>query len=279
MSVLHAGSHRLSLVRPLIMGIVNVTPDSFSDGGACFDAGSAIAHALKLAEAGADILDVGGESTRPGAQPVPAGEEMRRVLPVLSALADKLLVVSIDTQKPEVMRAAIAAGAAMVNDVAALRTPGALDAVSASDAAVCLMHMQGEPRSMQQAPAYANVVDDVRAFLQERVAACEAAGIARERLLVDPGFGFGKTLAHNLALLARLDRIADLGVPVLAGLSRKAMLGALTGRDVHGREFAGVAAHLAAIARGARIVRVHDVAAMRDALAVWNALEEVNDGT
>lgn len=261
------------------MGVVNTTPDSFSDGGACLDAGAAIAHALKLRDAGADILDVGGESTRPGAQPVDSKEEMRRVLPVVKALADRGLVVSIDTQKPEVMRAAVAEGATMINDVAALRVPGALDAAAASDAAVCLMHMQGEPRNMQQAPDYADVVEEVRTFLRQRIEVCEAAGIARERMLVDPGFGFGKTLAHNLALLAHLDRIADLGVPVLAGMSRKAMLGALTGRDVREREFAGVAAHLVAVVRGARILRVHDVAAMKDALAVWNAVEEFDDGT
>lgn len=256
------------------MGIVNTTPDSFSDGGVCFDADAAIAHALKLAEAGADILDVGGESTRPGAQPVPLDEEMRRVLPVVKALANQGLVVSIDTRKPEVMQAAIAAGAAMVNDVGALRMTGALEIVAASDAAVCLMHMRGEPRSMQQAPEYADVVGEVRDFLQARAASCEAAGIARERLVVDPGFGFGKTLEHNLMLLKHLYRLVELGLPVLVGMSRKSMLGALSGRDVDAREFAGVAAHLVAVAQGARILRVHDVAAMRDALAVWNALEE-----
>lgn len=278
MSVFHAGSHRFTLDRPLIVGIVNTTPDSFSDGGACLDAGPAITHALKLAEAGADILDIGGESTRPGAQAVSADEELRRVLPVIEALAGRGLCVSIDTRKPEVMRAAVAAGAAMVNDVAALRAPGALDAVAASDAAVCLMHMQGEPRTMQQEPVYADVVREVGDFLMARAAACEAAGIARTRLMVDPGFGFGKTLAHNLDLLAHLDRLVAPDLPVLAGMSRKSMLGALTGRAVGEREFAGVAAHLAAVMRGARAVRVHDVAAMRDALAVWNALEDV-DGT
>jgi dihydropteroate synthase len=261
------------------MGVVNVTPDSFSDGGFCLDARSAIDHALKLHAAGADILDVGGESTRPGAQPVTLEEEQHRVLPVVEALAGRGLVVSIDTQKPAVMQAAIGAGAAMVNDVLALRAPGALEAVAGTDAAVCLMHMQGEPRSMQQAPVYADVVREVRDFLQERVAVCELAGIGRARIVVDPGFGFGKALAHNLALLAGLGRIAGLGLPVLAGMSRKSMLGALTGRDVQQREFAGVAAHLAALARGARILRVHDVSAMRDALAVWNALEDVRDGT
>jgi dihydropteroate synthase len=279
MFVLHAGSHRLPLSRPAIMGIVNVTPDSFSDGGQLHDAQAAIAHALKLREAGADILDVGGESTRPGAMAVPADEEIRRVLPVIEALVREGCLVSVDTKKPDVMRAALAAGAAMVNDVAALRAPGALELVAESDAAVCLMHMLGEPQSMQEAPRYADVVDEVGRFLQARVLACEAAGIARERLVLDPGFGFGKTLQHNLALLQRLDRLAELGLPVLAGLSRKSMLGALTGRAVGEREFAGVAAHLIAVARGARLVRVHDVMAMRDALAVWNAVEEYRDGT
>ena len=279
MSVLHAGSHRLSLARPLVMGIVNVTPDSFSDGGRLGDAQAAIRHALKLQEAGADILDVGGESTRPGAAAVPADEEMRRVLPVIEALASRGCVVSVDTMKPEVMQAALDAGAAMVNDVMALRAPGALDAVAASDAAVCLMHMQGEPQSMQQSPSYADVVGEVKQFLQDRVAACEVAGIGRERLVIDPGFGFGKTLEHNLALLSHLNRLAELGLPVLAGLSRKSILGTLTGRSVDEREFAGIAAHLAAVTRGARLLRVHNVAAMRDALAIWNAVEEQQDGT
>jgi len=261
------------------MGIVNVTPDSFSDGGRLGDAQAAIRHALKLQEDGADILDVGGESTRPGAAAVPFDEEIRRVLPVIEALARRGYVVSIDTRKPEVMRVALDAGAAMVNDVMALRAPGALEVVAASDAAVCLMHMQGEPQSMQQAPSYADVVTEVKRFLQGRVGACEAAGIGCERLVIDPGFGFGKTLQHNLALLKHLNRLAEVGVPVLAGLSRKSMLGMLTGRDVEAREFAGVAAHLAAVARGARLVRVHNVAAMRDALAIWNAVEEQQDGT
>jgi dihydropteroate synthase len=261
------------------MGIVNVTPDSFSDGGCLADAQAAIRHALKLQEAGADILDVGGESTRPGAAAVPVDEEIRRVLPVIEALAGRGCVVSVDTMKPEVMRAALAAGAAMVNDVMALRASGALDAVAESDAAVCLMHMQGAPRTMQQAPSYADVVDEVSRFLQARVAACEAAGIDRARMVIDPGFGFGKTLAHNLALLRHLDHLAEPGLPVLAGLSRKSMLGTLTGRAVEEREFAGVAAHLMAVARGAKLVRVHNVAAMRDALAIWNAVEEQQDGT
>ncbi|MBU1395366.1 MAG: dihydropteroate synthase [Gammaproteobacteria bacterium] len=279
MSFLLAGSHRLSLARPLIMGIVNITPDSFSDGGRLDDAQAAIRHGFKLQEQGADILDVGGESTRPGAEAVPAGEEIRRVLPVIEALAGRGCVVSVDTMKPEVMRAALDAGAAMVNDVMALRAPGALEMVVASDAAVCLMHMQGEPQRMQQAPRYTDVVEEVWQFLQARVAVCEAAGIGRGRLVIDPGFGFGKSLEHNLALLKHLNRLTELGLPVLAGLSRKSMLGTLTGRSVEEREFAGVAAHLAAVARGARLLRVHNVAAMRDALAIWNAVEEQQDGT
>lgn len=279
MSVLHAGSHRLTLSRPRIMGVVNVTPDSFSDGGQLCDAQAAIAHALKLREQGADILDVGGESTRPGAMAVSADEEIRRVMPVIETLVREGCLVSVDTMKPEVMRAALAAGAAMVNDVAALQAPGALETVAASGAAVCLLHMQGDPRNMQQAPSYDDVVNEVKQFLQARVQACEAAGIARERLVIDPGFGFGKTLQHNLALLKHLDCLARLGLPVLAGLSRKSMLGALTGRAVDEREFAGVAAHLMAVAQGARLVRVHNVMAMRDALAIWNAVEEYRDGT
>jgi len=261
------------------MGIVNTTPDSFSDGGNWNDAQAAIRHALKLREEGADILDVGGESTRPGAAAVPADEEIRRVLPVIEALAGQGCVVSVDTMKPEVMRAALDAGAAMVNDVMALRAPGALEAVAACEAAVCLMHMQGGPQSMQHAPRYADVVGEVALFLQGRVRACAAAGIAGERLVIDPGFGFGKTLQHNLSLLKHLKRLAETGLPVMAGLSRKSMLGTLTGREVEAREFAGVAAHLAAVARGARLVRVHNVVAMRDALAVWNAVEEQQDGT
>ncbi len=279
MSVLHAGSHRLSLASPLIMGIVNVTPDSFSDGGCLVNVQSAIQHAMTLQEEGAVILDVGGESTRPGADAVSVEEEMGRVLPVIKALVEQGCVVSVDTKKPEVMRAALDAGATMVNDVMALRAPGALEALISSDAAVCLMHMQGEPQGMQQAPRYANVVDEVKQFLQGRVQACEAAGITRERLVIDPGFGFGKTLAHNLALLKHLSELVDLNVPVLVGLSRKTMLGLLTGRDVHTREFASVAAQLAAISRGARLIRVHNVSAMRDAMSIWNAVEEQQNGT
>jgi dihydropteroate synthase len=256
------------------MGIVNTTPDSFSDGGLCLDAQSAIQHAFQLHEAGADILDVGGESTRPGAALVPVEEEIRRVVPVIEALVRQGCVVSVDTKKPEVMRAALEVGALMVNDVMALQEPGALELVAASDAAVCLVHMQGDPQTMQQAPCYASVVEDVLFFLKGRVHACDASGIPRARLLVDPGFGFGKTLQHNLDLLKHLDRLLELGVPVLAGMSRKSMLGQLTGREIDQREFSGLAAHLIAVAHGARVLRVHHVAAMRDALAVWNAVEE-----
>ncbi|OYW40089.1 MAG: dihydropteroate synthase [Hydrogenophilales bacterium 12-61-10] len=274
MSVLHAGPHRLSLLKPLIMGIVNTTPDSFSDGGRWLDAQSAIRHALQLQEEGADILDVGGESTRPGAATVSAEEETRRVLPVISELVRQGCVVSVDTKKPEVMRAALDVGAAMVNDVMALQAQGALETVAASAAAVCLMHMQGDPQTMQRVPSYVNVVEEVQFFLQERVRICEASGILRERLLIDPGFGFGKTLQHNLELLKHLDRLQVLGIPVLAGLSRKSFLGQLTGREPGQREFAGVAAHLIAVAQGARVLRVHQVSAMRDALVIWNAVEE-----
>ena len=279
MSVLHAGSHRLSLTRPLIMGIVNVTPDSFSDGGRLTTTAAALTHALTLQEEGAAILDVGGESTRPGAVAVTVDEEIRRVVPVVKALVSRGCVVSVDTRRTEVMRAALDVGAAMINDVMALQSKGALDVVAASDAAVCLMHMQGDPQSMQQAPRYDDVVSEVKGFLQYRVQACVNAGIGHERLVVDPGFGFGKTLAHNLALLDRLAELMMEKVPLMAGLSRKSILGTLTGRDVGAREYAGVAAHLAAVARGAKLVRVHNVAAMQDALAIWNAVEEQHDGT
>lgn len=279
MRTLHAGPFRLSLVRPLIMGIVNVTPDSFSDGGHLESVQAAIDHGLKLAHLGADILDIGGESTRPGAAWVSIDEEKRRVLPVIEALAREGLVVSVDTRKPEVMQAALAAGAAMVNDVMALRAPGALEAVAASQAAVCLMHMQGEPQTMQQTPHYADVVAEVAGFLGERVEICVQTGIASNRIVIDPGFGFGKSLAHNLALLKNLALLAAGEMPVMVGLSRKSILGTLTGRATADREFAGVAAHVLALTQGARLLRVHDVAATRDALAVWNAMEELENGT
>ena len=260
--------------RPRVMGIVNPTPDSFSDGGEHATVESAIAHGLALVEEGADILDIGGESTRPGAAEVTVDEELRRVIPVIEALARQTsLPISVDTSKPEVMRAAVEAGAGMVNDVYGLRREGALDAAASLGVPVALVHMLGEPRSMQDAPRYDDVVADVHRFLAERIFAAEMAGIPKKRIVVDPGFGFGKTLEHNLALLAQLERFTDLGVPVLAGLSRKKSIGALTGRDdprarVHG----SVAAHLIAAQRGARLLRVHDVAATVDALKVWNAV-------
>ena len=261
--------------RARVMGIVNVTPDSFSDGGLHATTAAAVAHGLRLAEEGADILDVGGESTRPGAEPVGLDEELRRVIPVIRRLAaETSLPISVDTSKPEVMRAAVEAGAGMINDVAALRGEGALDAAAATGVPVVLMHMQGEPGSMQAAPDYDDVVSDVHRFLAERIFAAEMAGIDKRRIVVDPGFGFGKTLAHNMALLAQLQRFTDLGVPVLAGLSRKKSIGELTGREVpEARIHGSVAAHLLAAQRGARILRVHDVAATVDALKVWQAVE------
>jgi dihydropteroate synthase len=264
----------LRLDVPRVMGIVNVTPDSFADGGEHATLEAAIAHGLQLAEEGADILDIGGESTRPGALDVPVDEELRRVIPVIEALAKQTaLPLSVDTAKPEVMRAAVAAGAGMVNDVHALRRVGALEAAAALGVPVVLMHMLGEPRSMQDAPRYDDVVADVHRFLAERIFAAEMAGIAKKHIIVDPGFGFGKTIAHNLALLAQLDRFTELGVPVLAGLSRKKTIGELTGRsDPHDRIHGSVAAHLIAAQRGAMLLRVHDVAATVDALKVWNAV-------
>lgn len=233
----------------------------------------AVEHGLRMLEEGADLLDLGAESSRPGADPVPAQQEIDRLLPVIEGLRDAGVPISVDTVKPEVMRVALAAEADMINDIMALRAPGALEVAAGSPAAVCLMHMQGEPGTMQAAPAYGNVVEEVSGFLAGRVEACVAAGIVKDRLIMDPGFGFGKTLEHNLALLRGLDRFAAMGLPVLAGLSRKSMLGALTGRNVTERMPASVAAALMAVQRGAAIVRVHDVAATRDALAVFNAIE------
>jgi dihydropteroate synthase len=269
---LQCGNFRLSLARPLIMGVINVTPDSFSDGGLYLSAAAAVAHARQLIADGADLLDVGGESTRPGAAPVTLEEERRRVLPVLEALADAGVPLSVDTQKPELMRVAVAAGAAMINDVNGFQAPDALDAVAGSNCAICIMHKKGDPQNMQQSPQYADVVMEIRDYLRQRITVAEQAGIARSRIVVDPGFGFGKTLDHNLELLRRLDEIAVPGVPVLAGLSRKSMIGTLTGRDAGDRLAGSVAAALFAVQRGAAIVRVHDVAATRDALAVWNAV-------
>lgn len=265
------GRYALALDRPLVMGIVNVTPDSFSDGGRHFDRRAAIMGARQMLEDGADLLDIGGESTRPGAKPASLSEELDRVLPVIDALSGEGVPLSVDTQKPEVMRAAIAAGASVVNDVNALQAPGALAAVAASQAGVCLMHMQGTPTTMQGDPRYDDVLVEVREFLVERADACDAMGIARARIVIDPGFGFGKTLAHNLTLLRDLDRFLETGYPVLAGLSRKSMLGALTGRDVQDRLAASVAAALLAAEKGAKILRVHDVRETVDALKIWLA--------
>jgi dihydropteroate synthase len=271
---LDCAGRALRLDRPRIAGIINVTPDSFSDGGAFLDAARAIEHGLRLVEEGADLLDVGGESTRPGAQPVSADEEIARVVPVIEALARQATVpIAIDASKPEVMRAAVAAGAGMINDVRALRGEGALEAAADLKVPVCLMHMQGEPRTMQDDPRYDDVVSDVRRFLAERIFACEMSGIDKKRIVVDPGFGFGKTLEHNLALLRALDQFAALGVPLLVGLSRKGMIGALIGRDDPADRAVGSAtAALLAVQKGAAIVRVHDVAITRDALAVWQGV-------
>ena len=267
----------LKLSVPRVMGIVNVTPDSFSDGGAHDTLEAAVAHGLALVEEGADILDVGGESTRPGADDVSVEEELRRVVPVIARLVEQAPVpISVDTSKPEVMRAAVAAGAGMINDVYALRREGALEAAAELGVPVILMHMLGEPRSMQDDPHYDDVVADVHRFLAERIFAAEMAGIERKRIVVDPGFGFGKTQAHNLVLLARFERFGELGVPVLAGLSRKKTIGELTGRDdPHQRVNGSVAAALIAAQRGAKLLRVHDVAATVDALKVWNAVAAV----
>ena len=259
------------------MGIVNVTPDSFSDGGQHLQRDAALAYAHQLIADGADILDIGGESTHPAAKPVSLQEELDRVLPIIEGLCGgsapiSHVPISIDTSKPEVMRAAIAAGAQMVNDIDALQDTAAMNAVAASDVAVCLMHKQGNPQTMQEQPHYQNVVDEVRAFLSVRIASAQAAGIRQNRIVIDPGFGFGKTLEHNLALLRELEKLTELGVPVLAGLSRKSMLGALTGQGVGQRLPASVAAALIAVQNGASIVRVHDVRATVDVLKIWNAV-------
>ena len=256
------------------MGIVNVTPDSFSDGGKYFDSGRALDHARQLLEEGADILDIGGVSSRPGAEPVGVDEELRRVLSVLERLVELPVPVSVDTCKPEVMRRVAAAGAAMINDIFALRALGALDAAAESPVAVCLMHMQGEPRTMQQAPHYRDVVGEVEAFLVERAAAAVAAGIGRDRIVLDPGFGFGKTPQHNLELIRALPRLREAGFPLLAGLSRKALFGKIVGREAAERVYASAAGALLAAQRGASIVRVHDVAATRDCLLVLRAIDD-----
>ena len=257
------------------MGILNVTPDSFSDGGRFDNLPAAIDQAARMVEEGADLLDVGGESTRPGAEAVSVGAELDRVIPVLEQLRARFEVpVSVDTSKPEVMRAAATAGAAMINDVCALQNDGALETAAELGLPICLMHMQGEPRTMQQAPVYKSVTADVCDFLRDRIAACAGAGLPADRLLVDPGFGFGKTVEHNLQLLRDLDKIGGLGAPVLAGLSRKSMIGALLDRPVDGRLQASVALALIAAQKGAAIVRVHDVGPTIDALRIWEAVSD-----
>jgi len=271
--LLTCGVHCLDLSTPIVMGVLNVTPDSFSDGGLYLDPDEAIRQARRMADEGAGIIDVGGESTRPGAEPVDTIEELERVIPVVEALVAELdLPVSVDTSKPGVMEAAIAAGASMINDVMALQEPGALDAVAGSSVAICLMHMQGRPRTMQAAPLYDDVVQDVHHFLVERLRACEIEGIDRSRLVIDPGFGFGKTLAHNLDLLAGLAEFSRDGLPVLAGLSRKSMIGQLTGRPAGERLAGSVALAALAVERGASIIRAHDVAATVDAVRIAAAL-------
>ncbi|MDO8348425.1 MAG: dihydropteroate synthase [Rugosibacter sp.] len=270
----HCGRYVLNVGRPIVMGIVNLTDDSFSGDGLSDDPAAAITHGRRLVVEGAHILDLGAESSRPGAQPISAVQEIDRLLPVIDGLLACGAPISVDTTKPEVMRAVIAAGADMINDIAALQAPGALEVVAASSAGICLMHMQGSPGNMQQAPRYADVVNEVADFFASRVAAAETAGIALNRICVDPGFGFGKTLEHNLDLLRRLDELVIPGLPLLIGLSRKSMLGMLTGRAAMDRVHAGIAAHVLAVMRGARILRVHDVAATRDALAIVQAVEE-----
>jgi dihydropteroate synthase len=274
-TVLDCNGRALVLDRPRVVGIVNVTPDSFSDGGQHDSLDKAYAHALKLVEEGADMLDIGGESTRPGADDVSAEDEIRRVVPLIERLAAATTVpLSIDTSKPEVMRAAVGAGAGMINDVFALRREGALDTAAELRVPVCLVHMQGEPRSMQEAPDYDDVVGEVHRFLTDRLFSCELAGIDRKRVLVDPGFGFGKNLEHNLALLRATARFAELGAGAYVGVSRKSMIGAMTGRtDPAARVHGSVAAALIAVQRGAIMVRVHDVGPTVDALAVWAAVK------
>jgi dihydropteroate synthase len=262
----------LSLERPRVMGVVNITADSFSDGGASLEPPRAVEHGLRLWDEGADLVDIGGESTRPGAQPVPLAEELRRVMPVLAGLVREGVPVSVDTLKPAVMREAIAAGCVMVNDVNGFRAEGAIEAVAASRVALCVMHMQGTPATMQADPRYGDVVAEVRDFLRARAQALEAAGVVRSRIAIDPGFGFGKTPVHNVQLLRGLAALAALGYPVLAGLSRKRLIGDITGRPVDDRVAGSVAAALIAVQNGASLVRVHDVKETVDALKVWNAL-------
>lgn len=274
MPLLRCGRYELPLNRPLLMGIVNLTPDSFSGDGLVGDVKRAILHARQQFEAGSDLLDIGAESSRPGAIPTSEAEELRRLLPVLEEITTWGVPISVDTYKPAVMRAALAGGASMINDITGMGSPEAVAAVAGSDCAVCVMHMQGEPGTMQQAPGYQDVVGEVRSFLQAAVERCMQAGISDERLVLDPGFGFGKTLEHNLQLFRALPTTDWGGLPLLVGVSRKSMLGAITGRPVEQRAAASIAAALLAAQKGAKILRIHDVAATRDALAVWAAIEQ-----
>jgi dihydropteroate synthase len=272
--MLRCGRFTLPLDRPLVMGVVNITPDSFSDGGRFLRAEAAVAHARKLIEEGADLIDIGGESTRPGAAPVSEQEEMDRVIPVLEALRHLERPLSVDTRRPQVMKAALAAGASMINDVRALAEPYAHEAVATTGCAVCLMHMKGEPRTMQHAPYYDDVTKEVKGFLKDAVRKARFAGIGMDRIVVDPGFGFGKTAAHNLALLRNLSELKDLGVPLLVGVSRKSTIGAVTGRPVEERLAGSLAMALLALQGGATILRVHDVKETRDVIAVWEAFRQ-----
>lgn len=274
MSIFLCGRFRLSLERPLVMGIVNLTPDSFSNDGISTDVERAVAYARHQLDAGADILDLGAESTRPGAPEVSEEDEIRRLLPVLERIADWGVPISVDTYKPGVMRAAIAAGASLFNDISGLRSPEALGVLLTSDCGVCIMHMQGEPKDMQDLPQYNCVVSEVEDFLLGRAESCLLAGVDRARIALDPGFGFGKAHQHNLALFAALPRLAEHAYPILVGVSRKSMLGSITGKPVEQRQAASVAAAVLAAQRGAKILRVHDVSATRDALAVMAALDQ-----
>ncbi|MEJ0005316.1 MAG: dihydropteroate synthase [Steroidobacteraceae bacterium] len=274
MMQLRCGSTVLDLTLPKVMGVLNVTPDSFSDGGRYVSHARALEHAQAMIEAGAAIIDVGGESTRPGAAAVSIEEELRRVIPVVEQLArGGHAIVSVDTSTPEVILAATAAGASFINDVRGLQRAGTLEAVAGSDCAVCVMHMQGEPDTMQRRPEYADVVADVKHYLQARVAACEAAGIGRDRIVIDPGFGFGKTVAHNLALVRQLPDFVSLRLPVLMGMSRKSTIGVITGRPEGGRLAGSLALAVAAVLRGAQIIRAHDVAETVDALKIAHAVQ------
>jgi len=275
MTILRCGAQALDLSRPVVMGVLNVTPDSFSDGGRFIAVDAAIAQGVRLVEEGAAIVDIGGESTRPGAAPVPVEEELRRVLPAVEGLrrAAPGVIISVDTSKPEVIRQAVAAGAGLINDVRSLTEPGALEAAAASDCAIGLMHMQGDPQTMQRSPSYVDVVKEVKVYLQMHVQRCRAAGVSADRILVDPGFGFGKTLEHNLELLRHLEDLSPQGLPLLVGLSRKSIVGTLTGRATGDRVYGSVALAVVAAMNGARVVRAHDVVATVDALKIVSAVK------